>query len=1267
MTQPNDVSRTALHIRTVSCMCVTVLCLLFLWVATPCAYAANGDGPESVTLQVAGNDAEQINVVKDVASLDKQKKDTKVTLTVKDAYTGKDASERNRELVLMDSSGKTTKQLTSSRNDTLQFSIGDLVDGQRVALITSAKDGNGPVGKRYQKTLNIRLIDTTKAEAPFGAEPNSSAKKESDGSWQWSFSNGLEYTFKNTGFSFLDNTKMNLGALKLPLKFKHNADGTTIVGINCNPEDKAFWSAVKNKNVWQKYSTEKMAEMTKKMDKGFSGKGLGKWGGKGFDWNILGYMEFNTEKPEAPRALNLVLSAGVKAEGHAQYLIFTGTITFTLGGKATISGKLVPAKGVEGNFGLGIYGGLELYVGLGLNYVASVGGYGSGRIDVDFQVLPSFYLDKVKVAGQLGAKAKVFGFTVYTWTILNKEAVLYDHAKDAKSSTASAASSTMPALSALLSSALGTGEASGGSEVVGPPTAQEASQNPQADGDGTATDGATSGDPSKTSGATGSSDETTNPDGTATSPFGVSADEPYPLDSREYLEEETEATDEQDALHAQEDGGVAAEQANANAVTTQATKADTTILKGIYGEAEPVCATTNDGPVIVYVADAAQVAGAGTRDDANRSVLAYTRLKNGVWTNPKVIDASSEYKNYADYSPSVTTDGNNCYVAWLAADSKVNAINGKGEIGEVGKKLDVNMATIAKDDTITVQTVHKESDNNGTMPAGAKAVKVGNGLYVGFYTNQTSGNSSEVLGLNGTHNVRLFKQGASNAWTEVATTTTENGAITSFDVGGYGNTAACAWSLDTDLSEEKETISLNGVESLSSSAVWTLPAGGKAEIVSHSNSTNAQFAKRDGADVLTYAQQIMVNDGSESLPYLNIQSSSSPGHAGEIVLDGTKVNLPTSHYKITGDISQNKAGNVSFLVAGNGSSDIKALITTGNGEDSWTNVMDATVTDKIITNYCATYVDGLPKFIYLEEGSASDGFAAEAASDGSADLNQSTEDSLRHLSVNDLDYDEYEVRSGAQMPVAVHFENDGMLDVHSVDVWLMEDGVLTQVASEDMSVPLDEEASLTFDYTVPSADEFVGAREFTVYVSPKGATVNAAIIERAKVDGSAMTASLGGPSLALDANHQIVDDKESVTATITNDGIASHGAKLVFLNAESDETLATVDVPELSEGTSFSYTYSAPKDFFQNDGIDAMIVTLEDDGSENEGYELNNTEFVNTWDVKTYGTETPSINRSTGTTRAALPNTADPMSLMAIPMMLVGAHCAFACARRIRR
>ncbi len=1102
-------------------MLVTVVLASSLVPIAGQAHAANEDKPESVIMAFSGS-SNRTDVLKQVVTLDANMgKGITIMFDVRDKYSDLANMDRRRYIVAVNAQG-VESQLSETSANRAGIMSDQIVAGQTLKLVTSTKDKNGTFVKRYEQQLNVRTVDTRKAEQKPSNAAGAAASISNDGS-EWSFSNGLEVKLSNTGFKFLDGTSINLGAMKLPLQYKHKTDGTTIVGINCSPEDEAFFKAVKNGNVWQKYTNEKMTEMTSKMDKGWSGKGFGKWGGKGFDWNVMGFMEYNTKDPNAPRAVNLIISMGLKAEGHAQYLCFTGSLTFSIGGKATLVGKLTPAKGVEGKFGLGGYGGLELYIGLGLNYVASVGTYGKGRIDVDFQVLPSFYLDTIKVSGEFGVKAKVFGFTVFSWKILGGEKQLYPKESSTKK---------VPAL---------------------------------------------------------------NEDGTAASPFEVDADTPYPEDSRTYLENDSGLTTGQ-----------------SDALLTQATESSTTILKGIYSETELSCVTTNDGPVIAYIADAAQV-GDSSRDSTNRSALVYSRLKNGTWTAPKIIDTTTTSGKYADYSPSISTDGENCYVAWLAADSEIKS---GATIGDVGNKLDVNVATITKDDKITVETVLEESSTTGVMPASPKAVKSGNDLYVGWYTNQTSGSSGEVIGVSGNHIIRLYKKNGAK-WEKASEVTSgQTGAVTSFDVGPFGDTAACAWSLDEQFSSTQEEVTLNGVKTLASSTVYYLAPGTDTAGIVSTGATNAQFAEREGAKVLTYAIRIDANDGISD-PYISVQSTGKPGEPAQVVLDGAKVYLPTTYYEITGDLGKGRAGNISFLKAGDGTCDIQALVTTGAGSADWTSRVEATADTNVITDYCATYANGLPLFIYTtERASASNGaLTAQADDDGSVDMNQTTEDSLKHLSVNDVDFDEYEFDTGQTMPVTVYFDNDGMLDVSGADLWVLENGTATKVASNDATVAMDDEGSISFDYTIPSKDQFTKALEFTVYAAPKGTAVNAAKIERELQDDSAMTVSIGAASLSLEAEHQIVDDQESIVATVTNDGIVPHGATLVFLDSDTGDTLTTMSVPELGENEKFTATYDAANGYFQKDGVNNIIITLENDGTEAEGYEINNTEFVNAWEI----------------------------------------------------
>lgn len=1114
----------------------------------PTAYAANTDKPTSVMLQI-GDDKTEINVMKNVATLDSQKADTDVYLSVNDSYNNLGSPAKIREFILVDSSGKTVESLSWDNGNGGHFKIGKLKAGHKVVLVTSTREANSTkFVKRYEQELNVRVADTKAAESGSG----NTAGISKDGS-TWSFSNGLNYTFRNTGFKFLEGTTMTLSALQLPLQYKHNPDGTTIVGINCSPDDVAFYNAVKNGNVWQKYTSDKMVEMTKHMDRGFSGRNVGTWGGKGLDWNIMGYMEFNTKEPAAPRAVNLVISTGLKAEGHAQYLIFTGTLTFTIGGKATLTGKLTPPRNLEGKFNLGAYAGLELYIGLGLNYIASVGAYGKGQINIDFNILPETNLQSISLKGELGAKAKVFGFTVYTWSILNGSKQLYSREANTK----------------------------------------KAPQRSQVDSDQERA-------------------PSSNADGTATSPLAVSADTAYPMDSSDYL-----------------NGGNTLVTAQSDALSAQASQNSNTILAGIYGEAEPVCVTTSEGPVIVYVADARQIDQSSDRNDANRSVVAYKRYLNGEWSDPRIIDTGN---NFADYSPSVTADSNgNIYVSWLGADSEI--ANG-ATIGTVGNKLDVNVATIARgsdgiaSDAITVETAYNESDTANTMPSSPKAVKVGDDLYVGWFTNETTGDNGQVLGMAGTHDVRLYKRNGS-LWNPVKNVSAGEGAITSFDVGVYDGKAACAWTLDTKFSHVNEGTEITEKDGVERNAPDNAMLGASTANVLTSDAAsarqfptaaNAKFATVGGETALTYALQ-----GSD-LSY-SIMMTKSPSDTPVAILDGTKVNLPTPYYELAGDLHSH--GNVSFLALADGSSDIQTLVTTGAGNADWTAVVEATVEQAAVTNYCATYYpNGTPLFIYMTEPVSENGSLSAQADDGSANMNQTTEESLKHLNIIDADFDEYAVKAGETMPITVYVENSGMLPVDGYKLWMLEDGAIKEMAASSETVPLDLDEdddtesndirTISFNYTVPTKDKFTGkAHEFTLYAAPKNAAVTESTIKHALSTESAMTCSLGASSLALAADQQIIDGQESVAATVTNDGIVPHGAKLLFVNGDTGDVLQTVDVPELQEAETFNYTYSSPSGYFQNAGVKSIIVTLEEDGTENDGYEINNTEFISTWEVAT--------------------------------------------------
>lgn len=1119
------------------------------FLSTPSAHADWNLKSAKLTVG-SGSSAKTYDILKQVVTLDKNSADS-VVFEIEDGGP----TPTTREIYKVDAKGNETR-LASSYDTKHSVRIKDMADAKKIILKAWTKAG-GRSQDIYSKEVNIRFTDTKKAESvtvPDGSQGNQS---------NWSFTNGLSYTFRNTGFKFIDGSTFTLNAIKLPLTFKHLDDGTTIAGINCSPEDKDFYEAIKNGNVWQKYSKEGVAEKIAKADKGWSGKGLGAWGGKSADWNICGYLSYNSSNPKAPKSLNLIISYGVKADGHAQYLCFTGTLTISVGGRAMLSGKLTPlddgGSKVSGKFGLGAYAGAELYIGIGLNYVASVGAFGKGSFNIDFEILPDFGVDQIYFDGSFGAKAKVFGFTVATWTILAGKKPIYN--KNGKKA---------PALQDV--------------------------------------------DPSASTASANSAPSNTSPDGTATSIASVDANTPYPTDSREYLNSQdtdtnlsAAASDENGAQAATDQPGAVLMAQDANLSVAEQDAG--VIRKNTYGETELAIADTNSGSVMTYIMDAANVPELEQRDDLNRSALVYSRRQaDGTWSQPILID-TSESKNFADYSPSITSDGTNCYVSWLAADSKINE---GATLADVGKKVDVKVATIGPNDAtpgnVTVEMVKETSDDTSTIPASPKAVKTNDVLYVGWHTNQTTGSSSEILGMAGEHKIELYKKSGSG-WVEHQSKTTGAGAITSFDVGVLGGKPVCAFSLDTKYKANAEADTLGIIDAIKNSTVYVMGADSSASFKEIAkNSTNAQFATKSNASVLTYAKWIAAD--SNGVPYLSIMSKNAT-NAGEVTeLDGKAVELPTSSYIIAGDLATPGKCNVSYLCSANGTTDISALVHKGAGNKDWTASLGATDIDEVVMDYRATYANDKPLFVYAaDEPSSGDALQAMDDDDGGVDLCQTTDDSLAHFDVTDVSYDEFAFDSGNEMPVTVSFTNDGMAGIDGVDIYVLEGDNPIKVATVDSSFAAGEQGEATFTYTLPDG-KISKAQDLVVYAAPMDSEVKAADIKRSKDQDSAF--EVGGSRLVLEAEHFVVDGQESVKATVKNVGQASQGAKLVFEQSMTGDDLVTVDVPALGENETFEYTYEAPKKFFRKSGVEDMTIMLENDGG--EAYSLNNTDYVTTWD-----------------------------------------------------
>jgi len=168
VTLANEVARTPSRLRTrlrkILSVFLAVTLVSSLVPQIPQAHAASSDRPDSAKLKIIGSSAKEIDVTKEVATLDSSMaKGTDITLDVSDAYSSLGSGDRLRKLVLEDSAGKQT-ELCNLNTNPISFKSDKLVEGQKVKLITSTKDSKGNYVKRYERQLNVRITNGKAAE-----------------------------------------------------------------------------------------------------------------------------------------------------------------------------------------------------------------------------------------------------------------------------------------------------------------------------------------------------------------------------------------------------------------------------------------------------------------------------------------------------------------------------------------------------------------------------------------------------------------------------------------------------------------------------------------------------------------------------------------------------------------------------------------------------------------------------------------------------------------------------------------------------------------------------------------------------------------------------------------------------------------------------------------------------------------------------------------------------------------------------------------------
>ena len=203
--------------------------------------------------------------------------------------------------------------------------------------------------------------------------------------------------------------------IPIPIKYEHYPDGRSVIGIGTNSTDEEFWNDAAKDDMEERISK---SDMYKKWQQ--SKKHEHEGGGLGFIWTIAGYATSYDNNPDHMTG-TLQFYAGTGYNVIGQYAVFTYSLTITVGVDGEFVFTLTPSseERFTGTFDFGASVGVELYGGIGSGWLASIGVYGAATFSTKAHVLPEFDLYSVKVAGEVGLKAKVLGRTVLTFTFIS--------------------------------------------------------------------------------------------------------------------------------------------------------------------------------------------------------------------------------------------------------------------------------------------------------------------------------------------------------------------------------------------------------------------------------------------------------------------------------------------------------------------------------------------------------------------------------------------------------------------------------------------------------------------------------------------------------------------------------------------------------------------------------------------------------------------------------------------------------------------------------
>ena len=220
----------------------------------------------------------------------------------------------------------------------------------------------------------------------------------------------------------LPGMKFEMHPYLIPITAKAYTDGRVVIGMGLNSSNVSFWKNAYNGTLSQKTDVKEISDAFW----GNSEKRSAVTGGNmGLVIDFSGWVQGNIYTNEPMKGqLSLYFGSGFFVTG--QYAILTWDVTVTAGAGGVLDFEFLYNEekskydefGVD-SFAIQFKAGLELYGGIGLSSIASVGVYGAGSITGKDQYYPDPVIQSIILAGECGFKVKAFSRTLFSFAIVS--------------------------------------------------------------------------------------------------------------------------------------------------------------------------------------------------------------------------------------------------------------------------------------------------------------------------------------------------------------------------------------------------------------------------------------------------------------------------------------------------------------------------------------------------------------------------------------------------------------------------------------------------------------------------------------------------------------------------------------------------------------------------------------------------------------------------------------------------------------------------------